>query len=123
MLVEVLAAQSRSARARASAPADLAPVQSLLDGIGEPVALTLPAQSGSVGRTLAELELRGATGATCLAIVRGEQGVISPSAGERLQAGDVLALAGTHEAIAAARQLLLAEAPSPRDRATPSDGA
>ena len=46
------------------------------------------------------------TGASVLAIVRGDGGVIVLSAGEVLQAGDTLALAGTHEAVAAAVELL-----------------
>jgi CPA2 family monovalent cation:H+ antiporter-2 len=41
-----------------------------------------------------------------LAIARGEAGVIVPVAGEVLRAGDVLALAGTHDAVAAASELL-----------------
>jgi CPA2 family monovalent cation:H+ antiporter-2 len=61
-----------------------------------------------VGRTLAELDLRGQTGATVLAIQRGSNSVSFPAAREVLQAGDVLALAGTEEAVAAARGLLRA---------------
>ncbi len=59
-----------------------------------------------MGRSLAELNLRGITGATVLAISRLPHGSIVPSAKEVLQSGDVLALAGTSEAIDAARQLL-----------------
>ena len=69
--------------------------------------------SGAVGRTLAQLDLRGATGATVLAIARSEAGVVAPGAGEALRAGDVLALAGTHEAVEAARRLL-SSGPEPR---------
>ena len=50
--------------------------------------------------------LRGITGASVLAIARGDQGVIAPVAGEILRAGDVLALAGTHDAVAAATEVL-----------------
>jgi CPA2 family monovalent cation:H+ antiporter-2 len=59
-----------------------------------------------VGRTLANLNLRGATGATVLAIARGGEGVLVPTGQEELRADDVLALAGTHEAVAAAKELL-----------------
>ena len=59
-----------------------------------------------MGRTLAELNLRGMTGATVLAIQRDEGGAVVPTAQEVLRAGDVLALAGTHEAIGAARAVL-----------------
>jgi CPA2 family monovalent cation:H+ antiporter-2 len=41
-----------------------------------------------------------------LAIRRGDQGVLVPTGRELLQAGDVLALAGTHESVEAARALL-----------------
>jgi len=66
-------------------------------------------ESGSpaVGKTLAELNLRGVTGATVLAVTREGGGVVVPTAQERLRAGDVLALAGSHEAIDAAKKLLL----------------
>jgi CPA2 family monovalent cation:H+ antiporter-2 len=43
-----------------------------------------------------------------LAISRSGESIVVPAAGERLRAGDVLALAGTHEAIAAAKELLSA---------------
>jgi CPA2 family monovalent cation:H+ antiporter-2 len=68
-------------------------------------------QSAAVGRTLADLDLRGNTGATVLAVVRGEDGVIVPTAKQRLRRGDVLALAGTHDAIESARALLETGAP------------
>jgi len=68
-----------------------------------------------VGRTLANLNLRGATGAIVLAIARGGEGVLVPTGHEELRADDVLALAGTHEAVAAAKQLLSGDgAPPPR---------
>jgi CPA2 family monovalent cation:H+ antiporter-2 len=81
-------------------------VQRLLRGLGEPVAFRLQAGSGAVGRTLADLNLRGQTGATVLAITRHDGGVIVPTAQELLHEGDVLALAGTHEALEQASQLL-----------------
>ena len=65
--------------------------------------MRLDSGSAAIGRTLAQLNLRGRTGATVLAITRSQGGVIIPNATERLQAGDVLALAGTRDAIDAAR--------------------
>jgi uncharacterized protein with PhoU and TrkA domain len=41
-----------------------------------------------------------------IAIRRGDSGVLVPTAKEVLQADDVLALAGTHEAIESARTIL-----------------
>ena len=75
--------------------------------------MRLDAASPAVGRTLAELDLRGLTGATVLAIQRGDSGRSFPSGHEVLRAGDVLALAGTEEAIEAARALLGSPAPAP----------
>ena len=56
--------------------------------------------------SLAELELRAATGATVLAIVRGSAGIAVPDAHEPLREADVLAIAGTSEAIEAAIAVL-----------------
>jgi monovalent cation:H+ antiporter-2, CPA2 family len=81
-------------------------VQRLLRGLGEPVALRLPPSSTAIGRTLSELNLRGLTGATVLAITRGDGDVIIPTAHESLHAGDVLALAGTQDALEQAKRVL-----------------
>ena len=106
MGLEVRAAQSGTPRA--AQPGALQQVDDLLPGIGAPESLQLDAASSAAGKTLSELNLRGLTGATVLAIQRGDVGHSFPAAHEVLQAGDVLALAGTEEAIAAARELLAA---------------
>ena len=85
---------------------DMERVLTALPGLGEPVSLRVSAESPSVERTLAELNLRGLTGATVLAILRQGEQVLVPSGHERLHAGDVLAVAGSEEAIAAVRDLL-----------------
>ena len=59
-----------------------------------------------VGRSLAELDLRARTGATVLAIGHGDHGLATPSPTEPLRAGDVLAVAGSDTAIAAAPGVL-----------------
>jgi len=107
-VVEALAAQSRSGGG--GGRPELADIHAVLPGIGEPVPFRLAASSPAVGRTLAQLNLRGRSGATVLAIRRGGEAVVIPAAGERLQAGDVLALAGTGEAVQLAQQILAAEA-------------
>jgi CPA2 family monovalent cation:H+ antiporter-2 len=66
-----------------------------------------------VGKTLAELNLRGLTGATVLAIIRKAGNIPYPTAKEVLRAGDLLALTGTQEAIEAAKQLLCQNNPDP----------
>lgn len=91
----------------------LAKIEPFLSGLGEPVAVRLPQNSSAVGKTLAALDLRGLTGATVLAIARGDHGVVIPGADDELRAGDVLALAGTHDAVAAAKDLLDAVDESP----------
>jgi CPA2 family monovalent cation:H+ antiporter-2 len=112
VIVEALAAQSRGRGIPPEGQA-LEQVHELLPGLGALVAVRLDPGSAAIGRTLAELNLRGLTGATVLAITRGEGGVIIPSATEVLRAGDVLALAGTHEAIEAAKNLLTASLHAP----------
>lgn len=81
----------------------------LLPGLGHPGAVRLSGGSPAVGRTLGDIDLRGITGATVLAITRtdknGAQAIV-PTGKERLQEGDVLALAGTLEGVAMARRLL-----------------
>ncbi len=81
-------------------------VNRVLSGLGSPVPVRLEATSPVVGQTLADIDLRGVTGATVLAIQRGEQVVPVPSGHERLAEGDVLAVAGKETAIEAARLLL-----------------
>jgi CPA2 family monovalent cation:H+ antiporter-2 len=106
MIVEVLLAQAKQPTANTE-QAELEQVQHLLPGLGEPIPLRLSEHHTAVGKTLAQLNLRGITGASVLAIARGDQGVIVPMASEVLLAGDLLALAGTRDAISAARQVLL----------------
>ena len=78
-----------------------------------------PKTACSRGRTLKELNLRGLTGATVIAIDRGPDDIVYPKADEVLQAGDVLVLTGTEEAVALAESLLLGRDLS-RDRSQAS---
>ena len=78
----------------------------MFPGMGDPVTVRLGPDAIAVGRTLSSLSLRGVTGATVLAIARPNGAVMIPSASEVLRPGDVLALAGTQEAVAAAQALL-----------------
>jgi CPA2 family monovalent cation:H+ antiporter-2 len=80
-------------------------VNTILPGLGEPVAIRVVPQSIAVGRSLAELNLRGATGATILAIRRGDQQIPTPLGREVIQSGDVLAVAGGHDSVAVAQAL------------------
>jgi CPA2 family monovalent cation:H+ antiporter-2 len=104
VIVAALEAQSRAASA--PAPPSLEQVGALLPGLGLPVPVALAPESLAVGKTLAQLDLRGLTGATALAIHRAGGDVVVPTAREVLCAGDVVALAGTEESVRAARELL-----------------
>jgi CPA2 family monovalent cation:H+ antiporter-2 len=87
----------------------------MLPGLGEPEAVRIAVNSPGVNKTLGELKIRGLTGATVLAITRKDS--IAPDAvttelrvpngHEMLRVGDVLAVAGSREAINAARALLV----------------
>jgi K+:H+ antiporter len=81
-------------------------VNRIITGLGSPVSVVLGTDSAVVGKTLAEVKLRGLTGATVLAIERSGGSVVVPSGSERLAAGDVLAVAGTHAAVEAAKRML-----------------
>jgi len=109
VILEALAAQSRP-RPLPTAGDSLEQIHQLLPGLGALAAVRLDPGSVAIGRTLAQLNLRGRTGATILAITRTEGGVLVPAAHELLRAGDVLAVAGTHDAIEAAKAAL---SPSP----------
>lgn len=58
------------------------------------------------GRSLAAAELRRRTGATLVAVSRGEATAIHPAPGDVLEKGDVLCLVGSDPQLAAARELL-----------------
>jgi CPA2 family monovalent cation:H+ antiporter-2 len=92
---------------RAEAPDhDLHEASALLVGLGSPLPVHLGPDSPAVGKTLAELNVRGLTGATILAIRRGAETHLVPAGNQSLAAGDVLALAGAKEATDAAKELL-----------------
>ncbi|MBX3161111.1 MAG: cation:proton antiporter [Deltaproteobacteria bacterium] len=103
-VIEVLSAQRRSEDHPEHDPLEEA--RRLFPGLGGPMPVEIDAASPAIGRSLAELELRSATGATVLAVVRGGEGLAVPDAHAPLRAGDVLAIAGTPDAIAAAIGLL-----------------
>jgi CPA2 family monovalent cation:H+ antiporter-2 len=107
---EVIAAmlQRQVARSRGSPddPARARVLQDVLPGLGHPEPVELTDGSNAIGKSLAELNLRGRTGATILAITRGAERIVIPSGQEVLRAGDFLAIAGSHDAVEAARAVL-----------------
>jgi CPA2 family monovalent cation:H+ antiporter-2 len=90
-------------------------VNAVLPGLGEPIAIRVVPQSIAVGRSLTQLNLRGATGATVLAIRRGAQQIPTPLGREVIEAGDVVAVAGAHDALAVARAIFAPDLSRIRD--------
>jgi CPA2 family monovalent cation:H+ antiporter-2 len=114
VLLEMLSRQSQASVGSKAAEETTGVSQEmrrLVPGLGEATTLRLASDAPSVGKTLKQLDLRGLTGASVIAIERSPDQVIHPSADEALKAGDRLVLAGTDDAIAAARGLLSAGQP------------
>lgn len=68
--------------------------------------VSVPAESRYAGRPLGDTRARTRTGASVVAIVRGDAVVASPGPDEALAAGDVLVVIGTAEGIAGVRGLI-----------------
>src|SRR5688500_5250112 len=79
----------------------------IVPGLGEPVAIRVEPESLAAGRSLASLNLRGATGATVLAIRRGEEQIPNPLGREVIYAVDLLTVAVERNALAVAIRVLL----------------
>ena len=107
VIAEVLGRQRREA-----APPTLEMVSSLLPGLGKLLPVRLEPEHGAVERTLQELNVHGHTGAAVLCVTR-EDAVLQVQGDLRLRAGDIVTLAGSEEAVSAAREHLAA-APAPR---------
>ncbi|HEY4394311.1 MAG TPA: cation:proton antiporter [Polyangia bacterium] len=105
VFLEHLAAQSG---AEPSGPHPLAGPEPRPDlpGLGNAQAIRLGPDASAVGKTLRELDLRGLTGATVIAIDRQPADVVYPSAEETLRPGDTLVVTGAAAAVEAARELL-----------------
>ena len=133
-----IVAEALSSRHRGEAET-LEEVQRMLPGLGTLVPVRVGAASAAAGRSLAELNLRGRTGATAVALRRGgvDDPIVFPTARVVLQEGDLLALSGSHDSIAEAVRLLESggtaewRAPGPmvtraqphaRDTSTPPSG-
>ena len=76
-LAEALVHETQNAQAVAATTRN-EDVNRVLAGLGSPIPVTLAATSPVLGKTLADIDLRGVTGATVLAIQRGEQVVPVP---------------------------------------------
>lgn len=80
---------------------------SLIPGLDTVHGVTLADDSYAVDKTLANVDLRCRTGATVVAIHRGDSDVLLPTGHEKLLAGDVLAVTGTRDALEKAELALL----------------
>ena len=69
--------------------------------------VTVPAGSGVVGATLAEGAFRTRTGASIVAIVRGDVTLPAPGPDHRFEGGDVVVAVGTTSGLAQLRDLLV----------------
>ncbi len=106
MMAEALGPRHRGVEAET-----LEQVQHLLPGLGTLVPVRVAEGSPAAGVTLAELNLRGRTGATAVALARdGDDTMVFPTAKTLLRDGDLLALSGSHEAIEEATRLLTGRA-------------
>lgn len=82
-------------------------VAALLPGIGRVEGVALSEGASAIGCTLAEIDLHAQTGAVVLAIARTGGDLIRPELEVRLAQGDVVAVMGCSDAVAAARARLV----------------
>ena len=68
--------------------------------------ITLDAMSPAIGRNLGELDLRGLSGATVIAVVRDGETKISPGANYKLAEGDTIVLLGSPRKISRAVEII-----------------
>lgn len=101
---EVVVAALSKQSGRDQSSVDLA--RRLLPGLGDFTAVRVAEGGEGDGVTLGELNLRGRTGATVVALLHGDSRTPFPEAHAKLVAGDLVALTGSHNAIAAAQALL-----------------
>jgi CPA2 family monovalent cation:H+ antiporter-2 len=104
VIVEILTRQGRGDEAESDADR-FKRFHEILPGLGNVVSVRIGEAGGAAGKSLAALNLGGLTGATVLVLMRGKESRI-PTGKDVLAAGDLLALAGTPEAIRAAREIL-----------------
>ena len=108
VLLEALAAQSAAPAGPGQSKTTTGSHAPLLPGLGNATPVPIVAGSPAVGRTLKQINLRGLTGATVIAIDRDAADVIYPTGDEELRPGDALILTGTTEAVQAAQDMLAA---------------
>ena len=68
--------------------------------------ITVDGDSTAVGRSIAEREYRTRTGASIVAVIRGDSSIPAPSPDVVVDSGDVVVAVGTTEGLAALRALI-----------------
>jgi monovalent cation:H+ antiporter-2, CPA2 family len=111
VILESLASQSLATELSTASHEE---IRRLVPGLGETSTVRILPGGRSVGLTLKDLDLRAQTGATVIAIERGETDLVYPTAELTLESGDLLVLTGTEEAVTLARDILLGGDPSGR---------
>jgi CPA2 family monovalent cation:H+ antiporter-2 len=106
VIADVLAKQTGPRDTEGDAHA-LRRIREVVPGLGNVVPLRLGLGSHCVGKTLAELYVGSLTGTAILVILRDDGEALIPTGKDILRVGDLLALAGSPEAVEAARRLLV----------------
>jgi CPA2 family monovalent cation:H+ antiporter-2 len=101
-----MVAEALSHRAPMNQEVLLEEISTMAPGIGAPTTFKVEAGCPSIGRKLSELNLRLLTGASIIAVNRGEERILMPSGKETIQLGDNLVLVGSQEAVFLAKGLL-----------------
>lgn len=120
VIVAALTRQMAESGAGADMDRAMERMHAMLPGLGEPVAMTVAEGSRAANHTLRELDLRGATGATVLAVVRGDEQTLAPRGSTELRAGDLIAVAGTHDAVQQVRGIVSDRQPEAEEQLPPA---
>jgi monovalent cation:H+ antiporter-2, CPA2 family len=88
-----------------SLPAPSSPIGMALEAANSQT-VTIETTSPAAGRSLGELDLRGESGATVIAVIRGGQTKVTPGANYKLEPGDTVVLLGNQAKIERARDIL-----------------
>ncbi|MGD9562660.1 MAG: cation:proton antiporter [Pyrinomonadaceae bacterium] len=92
-------------RSTAMPPAERVPELGLALKAARTETIVLEEDSPVIGRSLGQLDLRGKSGATVIAVLRNGEATISPGAAYSLEAGDTLVILGTPEKIDLAKAI------------------
>ncbi len=92
--------------AKAHSDTNVQRARDLLPGLGVVESVHIEPGTQFAGSTLADADLRGVTGASVVAIARGEKRIPMPNGADQILPGDVLALFGPSEGVARAVAIL-----------------